>query len=269
MILLTLFFWWFIINLLKALLKGNVKMKETIYTIPINEAFDPESFCPFCYMHKKLEEDAIAYTLGPAMMEVDFRLITNEKGFCQKHIRELGAESKALPLSLVFDSHLSEIEKLFDIDFSSKSGLFSKKEDGKKIFSESMQKLSSSCAVCSRIENTFSHYIKSFFYMLKKENGFLEKVLSSDGFCMDHFAKLAQSASDILSDSEYQKLFVPIINLQKKRIEEYHHHINSFSQSFDYRNAGKKADFPKDILHKTSTLLNGEFTPKPKKLDNI
>ncbi len=245
-------------------------MKETIYTIPINEAFDAQSFCPFCFMHKKLEEDAIAYTLGPAMMEVDFRTITNEKGFCQKHISELGAQSKALPLSLVFESHLTEIEKLFNVDFSSSGGgLFSKKEDVKKTFAASMQKLSSSCTVCSRIENTMSHYTNSFFYMLKKEKGFLEKVLSSDGFCMEHFALLCTSALDFLSDSEYQKLFVPIIELQKKRMEENHTHITNFSQSFDYRNIGKEAKFPKDILHKTSMFLNGEFTPKPKKLDNI
>ncbi len=245
-------------------------MKETIYTIPINEAFNTNSFCPFCHMHKSLEEDAISYTLGPAMMEVDFREITNEKGFCQKHVRELGAQSKALPLSLVFDSHLSTIEELLNVDFSASSGLiFKKKEDKKHSFAFSMEHISSSCAVCSRIENTFSHYIKSFFYMLKKEKGFFDRVLVSDGFCMEHFAYLCSMAADLLSDAEYKNLFVPIIELQKERVKEYHAHIKEFSQNFDYRNVGKKMDFPKDILHKTSTLLNGEFIPASKKLDNI
>jgi len=147
--------------------------------------------------------------------------------------------------------------------------LFSKKEDAKALFAASMNKLATSCTVCLRIENTFSHYMNSFFYMLKKEKGFLEKVLSSDGFCMEHFALLCARASESLTDSEYQKLFIPIIELQKKRVEEHHAHILEFSQSFDYRNIGKTANFPKDILHKTSMLLNGEFAPKPKKLDNI
>ncbi len=245
-------------------------MKETIYTIPINEAFDAGDFCPFCNMENKLEEDAIAYTLGPAMMEVDFRTTTNEKGFCKKHIRELGAQSKALPLSLVFDSHLANINELFNADFSSGGGkLFKKKDNEKFRFASSMQHIASSCAICSRIENTFSHYIKSFFYMLKKEDGFLEKVLSSDGFCMEHFAKLCTYGTDFLSDGEYKKLFVPIIELQKNRVCIYHSYIKTFSQSFDYRNIGKEMDFPKDILHKTSELLNGEFEPKQKKLDNI
>ena len=194
-------------------------MKETIYTIPINEAFETNNFCPFCHMHKQLEEDAISYTLGPAMMEVDFRSITNEKGFCQKHVRELGAQSKALPLSLVFDSHLSDIEELLNVDFFASNGtIFKKKDDKKHSFALSMERIASSCAVCFRIENTFSHYIKSFFYMLKKEKGFLDKVLASDGFCMEHFVKLCSMAADLLSDAEYQSLFVPVIELQKKRV---------------------------------------------------
>ncbi len=245
-------------------------MKETIYTIPINEAFEANGFCPFCHMHKQLEEDAVSYTLGPAMMEVDFRTITNEKGFCKKHVRELGAQSKALPLSLVFDSHLSTIEELMNVDFSSSNDrIFKKKEDKKQSFAFSMKHIASSCAICFRIESTFSHYVKSFFYMLKKEEGFLNKVLQSDGFCMEHFSHLCSVAADMLSDAEYKNLFVPIIELQKKRVKEYHTHIKEFSQSFDYRNIGKKMDFPKDILHKTSTLLNGEFIPATKKLDNI
>ena len=30
-------------------------MKEQIYTIPLNEAFDKDSECPFCELQKKLE----------------------------------------------------------------------------------------------------------------------------------------------------------------------------------------------------------------------
>ena len=41
-------------------------MKEKIYTIPINEAVESDSECPFCLIEKKLEKESIEYTLGAA-----------------------------------------------------------------------------------------------------------------------------------------------------------------------------------------------------------
>ena len=245
-------------------------MKEKIYTIPITEAFEKESFCPFCTMHKSLDEEAVTYTVGPAMMEPDFRIITNETGFCQKHMRDLHAKSKALPLSLVIDTHLSEVEKLLCIEPpQKKKTLFKKDTNPKNEFADSLVKLSSSCAVCNRIEHTFSRYFNTFVYMLKKEKGFLEKVLKCEGFCMEHFALMAKAAAENMTDSEFEKLFAPIIQLQKKRVGTYKRHIKSFADSFDYRNAGKKVDAPKDILLKSGYLLNGEFEPKEKDLGDI
>ena len=62
-------------------------MKETIYTIPINEAFDIECNCAICAIENRIEKEEIEYTLGPAMMEPDFRIISNKKGFCKIHYR--------------------------------------------------------------------------------------------------------------------------------------------------------------------------------------
>ena len=56
-------------------------MKETIYTIPINEAFDTECSCAICAIENRIESEEIEYALGPAMMEPDFRIISNQKGF--------------------------------------------------------------------------------------------------------------------------------------------------------------------------------------------
>ena len=60
-------------------------MKEKIYTIPVNEAFSEDCECPLCHLEKKLESDAVDYTLGAAMMEPDYRILSNELGFCRRH----------------------------------------------------------------------------------------------------------------------------------------------------------------------------------------
>ncbi len=240
-------------------------MKEQIYTIPINEALEQEGFCPFCYMKEKLEADAVSYTLGPSMMEPEFRVFTNERGFCQRHMRDLQAQRNALSLALVLETHIESIKSVMEnvLKFEKKSR-FKKKKGKNEIFAEEMNRISSSCAVCDRIEHTFSGYINTFIFMLKNEKDFLQKVLATQGFCVEHFSQLVQAANEKLSNAEFEKYFVPIIEHQKARLEKQHEHIKKFAESFDYRNAGKKLEAPRDTLIKSGYLLNGVFEPKDK-----
>ena len=235
-------------------------MREKIYTIPINEAFEQKSFCPFCYIRKKLEREAVEYTLGSAMMEPDFRIFTNERGFCQKHMRELNGLRNALSLALVEDTHLDVIDGLFeDVLKPEKKSVFKKDKSKKSIFAEKLKNLTNSCAVCEKVEKTFSDYIETFIFMLKTEKDFPETVLASEGCCIEHFAEIAEKACGLLSNSDFEKYFVPIIEIQKMRVNKFHENIKKFEESFDYRNAGKPLEVPKDILLKTGYLLNGEF----------
>lgn len=238
-------------------------MREKIYTIPINEAFEQEGFCPFCYIYKKLEREAVEYTLGPAMMEPDFRIFTNERGFCRNHMRELHGLRNALSLALVEDTHLDVVKGFFEEALvPEKKSLFKKEKSRKEIFAEKLNKVSASCAVCDKVNKTFSDYIETFVFMLKTEKDFPQKVVQSDGFCLEHFAKIAEVACNKLSNSEFDKYFVPIIEKQKLRVEGYHSDVKKFEESFDYRNAGKPLEVPKDTLLKAGYLLNGEFEPK-------
>ena len=84
-------------------------MKERIYTIPVSEAFREDCECPMCILEKRLEDDALKYTLGPSMMEPDSRIETNKKGFCNLHFTKLyNTQENRLPLGLVIDTHLME-----------------------------------------------------------------------------------------------------------------------------------------------------------------
>ena len=81
-------------------------MKETIYTIPLNEAYEEESECPLCFLEKKLEDEALEYALGAAMMEPDYRVESNEVGYCNRHFERLLAMPNKLSLALVLETHL-------------------------------------------------------------------------------------------------------------------------------------------------------------------
>ncbi len=239
-------------------------MKEEIYTIPINEALEQEGFCPFCYLKDKLEQEAVSYTLGPAMMEPEFRVFTNERGFCRRHMQDLQAQHNALSLTLVLETHFDTVKAVMEnVLKSEKKSRFGKKVKSRnEIFAENLERISASCAVCDRIEHTFSGYINTFIFMLKKEKDFTQKILASDGFCMEHFTCLAQAASEKMSEVEFEKYFVPIIEHQKRRVEKQHEDLKKFAESFDYRNAGKKLEVPRDTLVKSGYLLNGVFESK-------
>ena len=54
-----------------------MQMKEKIFTIPVNDAFDSGCECPVCYMKRELENAAVEYTMGPSYMEDDIRAKTD------------------------------------------------------------------------------------------------------------------------------------------------------------------------------------------------
>lgn len=53
-------------------------MKESIYTIPLMDAFRSEDECPFCFLERQIEEHSIDFVLGSgaSYMEDDIRAQT-------------------------------------------------------------------------------------------------------------------------------------------------------------------------------------------------
>lgn len=243
-------------------------MKEKIYTIPINESFEEESECPFCYLENKLEREAVDYALGAAMMEPDFRIISNEKGYCRRHFTMMINSPNKLSLALVLDTHLKEVvqkleeEKKSIKKGSSKGGIFAKKNSGEQTIKK-CEDLYKSCVVCDRINETMKRYIEVFFYMIKNDEEFKNRVFSSKGFCMKHFTAIVDGAfKHMRSPEEFvEKLFeLQIENLKRINEENY-----KFTLKFDYRNRdmewGTAADAPQRAVEK----LGGYITEEEKR----
>lgn len=244
-------------------------MKEEIYTIPVNEVFSEECFCPFCKLYERLSEEEIRYAVGPAMMEPDYRKITNEKGFCKKHMQELNALPKALALSLILESHFKNIKESLYKDYNPKKKLF--KKDVNKIdeYISDISSFNHDCAICSKVEHHFLRYVDTFIFMVKKDPEFLEKVANGDGFCMPHYENVLLAARKKLSDKDFVRIIDKINEAQFRKFEKYEKDISSFIESFDYRCAGKKEEAPKDTVLKSSYFLNGEFEKLSKKLEDV
>ncbi|MBP1587692.1 MAG: ABC transporter substrate-binding protein [Clostridia bacterium] len=84
-------------------------MAETIYTIPVSEAFEADCECPVCELRKRFEASTIDYFAGPSLMEPDTRILTNDVGFCGRHFDLLyNSQAKKLGLGLMLDTYMTE-----------------------------------------------------------------------------------------------------------------------------------------------------------------
>lgn len=251
-------------------------MKERIYTIPINEAFDNDSECPICICERKLENDALEYAIGPAMMEPDNRIETNKKGFCANHFAKLyNFEKNRLPLALVIDTHMveqiKEIEDIFKgYGLSSgdenkgplkafKNAFFGMKQDGKAIdqLVEKLESLEKTCAVCDKIEHNLDKLIENTLYLYSKEPEFKKKFINSKGFCLKHFKMLLKKAPKTLSASSMTEFIDDIVPLQLKALKRVQEDVNHFTKMFDYRNQNADWKNSKDAVPRSIEKLSG------------
>ncbi len=247
-------------------------MKERIYTIPITEVFEKETFCPFCDLYHRLETEAVKYAVGPAMMEPDFRAVTNQKGFCRKHIADIESESKALALSLVLQTHMEAISTILDTEITEpKKKLFSGNTVPSSVhtIAKEMEQKVLSCTICDKINHSFERYIDTFFHLIATEESFFETFSNTKGFCFEHFSLLLSKGADQLKESVYLKFARRLIENQKAKWGQHYQNVLDFIEQFDYQNAHKPAKAPRDTVYQCCQLLNGVYEQKPKKLEDI
>lgn len=227
-------------------------MKETLYTIPVNDAFNQGGECPFCNMYKTLEDDSIDYMLGASYMEDDIRMETDKVGFCQKHYDMMYKNGNRLGLALIVHTHLQKVTRDLEALSSSlksgeKKGLFSKSKIENKV-SPYLNDVTHSCYVCDRINKNFDRYFDTFFYMWKKDNDMKEKVKNSKGFCLDHYSRLIEMAEKKLSAKEYDEFVNIVVPIQLKNMKRLLGEIDHFINKFDHNYTDAPWGSAKDSL---------------------
>ena len=208
-------------------------MKEHIYTIALTDSLTESCSCAMCTLEKKLEQEAVNYFLGPSLMEPDSRMITNEKGFCRRHMYMLFDQNNRLGLGLTLETHLTELIKSFRP--SKKSGLFSSSydvtESGKKLFS-----LSQSCTLCDKLNEQMRHAARNFAFLISTEDEFKSKFTQTDGLCLEHMALVVSQSEKELSGKKFTEFIDFLYDIQIQKFTELQKDVHSFTLSFDYRN---------------------------------
>jgi len=234
-------------------------MKETIYTIPVNEAFDKKCGCPLCSMADILEENEIERITGAAMMEPDVRIETNKKGFCHRHFDMMYKKNAVLPLGLILESHIDEIINGLN---EKKIGLFSKKKEVNKIEIDYLNFQNNSCYVCDRIEDFFKEEIDTIFLLYKKSPEFRDKVKAQPYFCLPHLELLLRQAPKRLSQNSLVEFSETIINITKEYLKVMKEDVSWFCKKFDYRYQNEDWKNSKDSIPRAIKLLTSKTSEK-------
>lgn len=238
-------------------------MKEQLYTIPVNEAFESDCECPLCKMKKELERNAIEFTLGPSYMEDDNRAITDEMGFCEKHIQDLYKEKNRLGLALILSTHMEKTTK--DLKKLSAEGI----AGGKSLFKKSSEasslgayvsKLENSCFICKRQNMVFDRYIDTIFHLYKKDSTFSDKIKNSKGFCTYHYALLFDKAPAYLSKDVLENFLSDINSVYFSNMERMQEDIEWFINKFDYRYQNEPWKNSKDALPRAILKTHSSIT---------
>lgn len=226
-------------------------MRETIYTIPVNEVFDDDSGkCPFCLLYEKLQEDELNLILGASMMEPDVRIQTNEKGFCGKHFHQLRVRKNRLGLALIMESHLDEVKKNIK-----PGGLLAR--DKSAAPKKAIDALNSSCYICDRIEFNFNNMFHTAGMLYSSEREFRNKFAGRKTFCLPHYRRILEVAGR-LGKPYREDMAADATKVVQAYLDKLKDDVSWFCKKFDYRYENEPWNDAKDAIERAISFLTAE-----------
>ena len=232
-------------------------MPDHIHTIPVLDALRNPGNCAFCVMRSKVERDAVQFIMGPAYMEDDVRMDTNQVGFCDAHLEAMYAEQNRLGLALMLHTHLQLLNKDMAAIVKNKlpAPFFGKDTNGPLTkLRGHLDKTNASCYVCNSIERTFTRYVGTFLYLWGKGGEDAGLIKSQKGYCIPHFAVLLAEAES-LGRSKRDKFLEEIVQPQLKHMKELEEDLEWFAIKFDYRYANEPWKNAKDALPRALAMM--------------
>ncbi len=226
-------------------------MREHIYTIPVNEAFEKSGDdCPFCTLYRKLEENELDLILGASMMEPDVRIETNKKGFCTYHYGKMLPRKNRLGIALMLQSHIEEVKK------EVKQGGFFSKDRGDRPC-KNIKKLEESCYICDRIENNLSGMFLTAVYLFEEEKEFRKKFEGQKTFCLPHYKRLLEASKNINKQAKAE-LEATAQKILFASLDSLYEDVSLFCKKFDYRFDSLPWGNSKDSIERIVAMLTSE-----------
>jgi len=269
-------------------------MKEKLFTIPLNDAFRADDECPFCYIERKLERDAIDFVLGPgaSYMESDIREATDKAGFCRHHLQMMYEYGNSLGNALILKTHICQLNKelnaqLKNFKYSTNTAndkphlnsdscgqkterqrpaslpfvrrLTGKNSGSSNPLSRFLEEKERSCYVCDYYNEAYERYMDTFFYLYKNDPAFTDAVKNSKGFCLHHLKEIINAAENRLNQKQQQEFFPLLLSLTQTHMKRIEADISWFVDKFDYRNQNADWKNSRDAIPRSIQKLAGGY----------
>lgn len=249
-------------------------MKDTIYTIPLTDAFKAADECPFCFITRKLEQDAISFILGCAYMEDDIREVTDRMGFCKEHYKKMYDYGNRLGMALMLHTHYIKLQKELKSEIEhfmpSSSGFLSKFKKTKGTDSTSKNNITSwtnkqdqTCYVCDSVKKNYDRYMDTFFYLITHNEDFKKLFIDCKGFCVSHFGDIMHAAESKLSDKQKEEFYPILFKMMEEHLKRIERDISWFIDKYDYRNNDADWKNSKDAIPRGIQKLAGIYVQDP------
>ncbi len=211
-------------------------MRYDITNIPVTEVFEEGDGCPICRLRNKLEDRAVEYITGAAMMEPDIRTETNKQGFCLDHYRQMLKRRNRLSVALMLESHLDEMEKqvFAGLPLAGKS---SKKQ------AKSAGQVAGTCYVCGQLDSAMEKMLATVCRTWEAQREFRELFESQDNLCLPHFSALVAASAGAMSKKAQPEFAKAASKLARNYLTELRGDVHHFCEMYDYRNNTAEADW--------------------------
>lgn len=241
-------------------------MKYKLETIPVWDAFDAESECPFCLLEQKAEEGYVRFFMGNSVMVPEMRVEVNKTGFCRSHYPMLfNTRANRHALGLMTHTHFSAAFTECGKELKKLAG--GTKRDLKRGLAQLAEKLrrnTNACMICSRIDETLKRYLFTALYLWKKdEEGFRARYASSRGFCRRHLSGLVEMAGEVLPGKLQGEWIALTAQLTEANAERLDGELFWYTQKFDFQNDDKPWGTAKDALERGIQKLQGTILKDP------
>ncbi|MCR4690185.1 MAG: DUF6062 family protein [Lachnospiraceae bacterium] len=247
-------------------------MKETLYTIPLTDAFNAHDECPFCFVERNVEQDLLDLVLGSSAsyMESDMRMETDRAGFCRNHFKKMFDYGNTLGNAWILKTHYLQMERelaqqvrIYSPSKASFLNKIKKTEDEGNSITKWVREKESSCYICDQYNKTYDRYLDTFFYMYKKDDAMKQMLEDGKGFCLHHFGDICERMPKELSPQQQSELSSILFEKMESNLKRVGDDVAWLIEKFDYRN--KDADWKdsKDAIQRGMQKLRGGYPADP------
>ena len=234
-------------------------MKYTLDTIPVLDAFRTDCECPLCRLRIHCEDQYVDSMLSSAYMEPEWRIRSNETGFCTRHFELMFRRRNRLGLALMTHTHMQEVvaslEKILE-EGTPRRGLFAKKSEGDGAPAKIRARIAG-CVICEQTDAALRRYGYTIAQLYFTSSEFKTLFAQSKGFCLPHLALVLELAAETLSGAQQAEFQKAVAALELDNLRRVEGELEWFTLKFDYRNDGKPWGNSQDAPERAINKLMG------------